>query len=215
MNEVFFDGIASFRDWGIYLSSIVIDDPKPKEIYVDIPNGDGALDLTEALTGEVHYESRPFEAVFTIKPETYSVELVRYLHSYLNGKQRTIRTKEEPGYYLIGRCATSIKKDGVLAVLTVKATCQPWKYKNDVTAINTTIGASGTTTLNLTNERKRVIPTITASAAVTIGFNGQTISVNAGTQRLTNIALQYGNNVLIITGAEGTTVLFEYQEGAL
>ena len=215
MNEVFFDGIASFRDWGIYLSSIVIDDPQPKEIYVDIPNGDGALDLTEALTGEVHYESRPMEAVFTIKPETYSVELVRYLRSYLNGKQRTIRTKEEPGYYLIGRCATSIKKDGVLAVLTVKATCQPWKYKNDVTAINTTIGASGTTTLNLTNERKRVIPTITASAAVTIAFNGQTISVNAGTQRLTNIALQYGNNVLIITGAEGTTVLFEYQEGAL
>ena len=215
MNEVFFDGIESFRDWGIYLSSIVIDDPKPKEIYVDIPNGDGALDLTEALTGEVHYESRPFEAVFTIKPETYSVELVRYLRSYLNGKQRTIRTKEEPGYYVIGRCATSIKKDGVLAVLTVKATCKPWKYKNDVTAINTTIGASGTTTLNLTNERKRVIPTITASAAVTIAFNGQTISVNAGTQRLTNIALQYGNNVLIITGAEGTTVLFEYQEGAL
>ena len=215
MNEVFFDGIASFRDWGIYLSSIVIDDPQPKEIYVDIPNGDGALDLTEALTGEVHYESRPFEAVFTIKPETYSVELVRYLRSYLNGKQRTIRTKEEPGYYVIGRCATSIKKDGVLAVLTVKATCQPWKFKNDVTEINTTIGASGTTTLNLTNERKRVIPTITASAAVTIAFNGQTISVNAGTQRLTNIALQYGNNVLIITGAEGTTVLFEYQEGAL
>ena len=215
MNEVFFDGIASFRDWGIYLSSIVIDDPQPKEIYVDIPNGDGALDLTEALTGEVHYESRPFEAVFTIKPETYSVELVRYLRGYLNGKQRTIRTKEEPGYYVIGRCATSIKKDGVLTVLTVKATCQPWKFKNDVTAINTTIGASGTTTLNLTNERKRVIPTITASAAVTIAFNGQTISVNAGTQRLTNIALSYGDNLLTITGAEGTTVLFEYQEGAL
>ena len=215
MNEVFFDGIASFRDWGIYLSSIVIDDPKPKEIYVDIPNGDGALDLTEALTGEVHYESRPFEAVFTIKPETYSVELVRYLRSYLNGKQRTIRTKEEPGYYLIGRCATSLKNDGVLAILTVKATCQPWKYKNDVTAINTTIGASGTNTLNLTNERKRVIPTITASAAVTIAFNGKTISVNAGTQRLTNIALSYGDNLLTITGAEGTTVLFEYQEGAL
>ena len=215
MNEVFFDGIASFRDWGIYLSSIVIDDPKPKEIYVDIPNGDGALDLTEALTGEVHYESRPFEAVFTIKPETYSVELVRYLRSYLNGKQRTIRTKEEPGYYLIGRCATSVKKDGVLAVLTVKATCQPWKYKNDVTAINTTIGASGTTSITLPNERKRVIPTITASAAVTVVFNSQTISVNAGTQRLTNIALSYGDNVLTIAGTEGTTVSFEYQEGAL
>lgn len=215
MNEVFFDGIASFRDWGLYLTSLTIDAPKPKEIYVEIPNGDGALDLTEALTGEVHYESRPFEAVFAIKPEIYSVELVRWMIGYLNGKQRTIRTKEEPDYYLIGRCATSFKNDGVLAVLTVKATCQPWKYKNEVTAINTTIGTSGALTINLTNERKRVIPTITTSAAVTIAFDGQTISVNAGTQRLTNIALSYGDNMLTVTGAEGTVVLFEYQEGAL
>ena len=215
MNEVFFDGMASFSDWGLYLTSLTIDAPKPKEIYVEIPNGDGALDLTEALTGEVHYESRPFEAVFAISPQVYSSELIRWMIGYLNGKQRTIRTKEEPGYYLIGRCATSLKNDGVLAVLTVKATCQPWKYKNDATAINTTIGADETTSITLTNERKRVIPTITASTAVTITFNGQTISVNAGTQRLTNIALSFGDNVLTITGAEGTTVSFEYQEGAL
>lgn len=215
MNEVFFDGMASFSDWGLYLTSLTIDAPKPKEIYVEIPNGDGALDLTEALTGEVHYESRPFEAVFAIKPETYSVDLVRWLIGYLNGKQLTIRTKEEPGYYLVGRCATSLKNDGVLAILTVKATCQPWKYKNDVTAINTTIGVGETVSITLQNERKRVIPTITASAAVTIIFNGQTISVNAGTQRLTNIALSYGDNVITITGAAGTTVSFEYQEGAL
>ena len=215
MNEVFFDGMASFSDWRLYLTSLTIDAPKPKEIYVEIPNGDGALDLTEALTGEVHYESRLFEAVFAIKPEAYSAELVRWLIGYLNGKKRTIRTKKEPGYYLIGRCATSFKNDGVLAVLTVKATCQPWKYKNDVTAKDTTIGVGGTTSITLTNERKRVIPTITASAAVTIAFNGKTISVNAGTQRLTNIALSYGDNVLTITGAEGTTISFEYQEGAL
>ena len=215
MNEVFFDGMASFSDWGLYLTSLTIDAPKPKEIYVEIPNGDGALDLTEALTGEVHYESRPFEAVFNIKPEAYSVELERWLIGYLNGKQRIIRTKAEPGYYLIGRCATSFKNDGILAILTVKATCQPWKYKNAPTVVNSTIGASGTTSITLTNERKRVIPTITASAAVTVVFNGQTISVNAGTQRLTNIAISYGDNLLTITGAEGTTVLFEYQEGAL
>ena len=215
MNEVFFDGMASFSDWGLYLTSLTIDAPKPKEIYVEIPNGDGALDLTEALTGEVHYESRPFEAVFNIKPEAYSVELERWLIGYLNGKQRIIRTKAEPGYYLIGRCATSFKNDGILAILTVKATCQPWKYKNAPTVVNSTIGASGTTSITLTNERKRVIPTITASAAVTVVFNGQTISVNAGTQRLTNIALSYGYNLLTITGAEGTTVLFKYQEGAL
>ena len=52
MNEVFFDGMASFSDWGLYLTSLTIDAPKPKDIYVEIPNGDGALDLTEALTAQ-------------------------------------------------------------------------------------------------------------------------------------------------------------------
>ena len=215
MNEVFFDGLASFSDWGLYLTALSIDAPKPKEIYVEIPNGDGALDLTEALTGEVHYESRHFEAVFAIKPETYSADLVRWLIGYLNGKQRTIRTKEEPGYYLVGRCATSLKNDGVLAILTVKATCQPWKYKNAPTVVNSTIGASGTTTLNLQNERKRVIPTIVTSAAITIVFDGTLTSLNAGTHRVTNIALSYGENEITITGAAGTTVAITYQEGAL
>ena len=215
MKQVYFDNAATFNEWGVYLSSIDLGDPKPKEIYVEIPNGDGALDLTEALTGDVHYESRPIEMVFTIKPETYSVQLARRIRSFLNGQRRIIRWDDEPGYHLIGRCATTLQKDGVLWLLTVRATCQPWKYKNAPTVVNSTIGASGTTSITLTNERKRVIPTITASAAVTIAFNGQTISVNGGTQRLTNIALSYGNNALTITGVAGTTVLFEYQEGAL
>ena len=215
MKQVYFDNAATFNEWGVYLSSIDLGDPKPKEIYVEIPNGDGALDLTEALTGDVHYESRPIEMVFTIKPETYSVQLARRIRSFLNGQRRIIRWDDEPGYHLIGRCATTLQKDGVLWLLTVRATCQPWLYVNEPTTRNVTMGAAGTITLNLQNERKRVIPTIVTSAAVTVVFDGTSTSLNAGTHRVTNIALSYGDNLLTITGAEGTTVLFEYQEGAL
>ena len=42
MNEVFFDGLASFSDWGLYLTSLTIDAPKPKEIYVEIMSNDYA-----------------------------------------------------------------------------------------------------------------------------------------------------------------------------
>ena len=215
MKQVYFDNAATFNEWGVYLSSIDLGDPKPKEIYVEIPNGDGALDLTEALTGDVHYESRPIEMVFTIKPETYSVQLARRIRSFLNGQRRIIRWDDEPGYHLIGRCATTLQKDGVLWLLTVRATCQPWLYVNEPTTRNVTMGAAGTITLNLQNERKRVIPTIVTSAAVTVVFDGTSTSLNAGTHRVTNIALSYGNNALTITGAAGTTVLFEFQEGAL
>jgi phage-related protein len=216
MNQVEFDGTLSYDDWGVYLTSFFVGDAEPKENYVDIPFGHGSMDLTEALTGEVSYGDREFEAVFTIKsPRSAWPDLTRAMRSYLNGKKRKIRIAEEPDYYLIGRCRTSFEIDGVLGSFTVSATCEPWKYKNAPTTQNVTLGASGTATVYLSNSRKRVIPTITTSAEASIVFNGQTTVVTAGTHKFTNIVLVEAENQLTITGTAGTTVSFEYQEGAL
>ncbi|WP_334115970.1 hypothetical protein [Streptococcus parasuis] len=216
MNQVEFDGILSYDDWGVYLTSYFVGDAEPKENYVDIPFGDGSLDLTEAITGEVVYSNREFEAVFTMKPPRSAwPDLVRMMRAYLNGRKRKIRIADEPDYYLIGRCKTSFEIDGVLGRLTVSATCEPWKYTNAPTVQNVTIPASGTVTTYLPNSRKRVIPTITTSAEVSITFGGQTTVATAGTHKFTNIVLVEGENQMTITGVAGTTVSFEYQEGAL
>ncbi|HFI0687003.1 TPA: hypothetical protein ACGO46_001629 [Streptococcus suis] len=216
MNQVEFDGILSYDDWGVYLTSFFVGDAEPKENYIDIPFGDGSLDLTEAVTGEVSYSSREFEAIFTIKPPRSEwPDLVRMMRTYLNGRKRKIRNADEPDYYLIGRCKTSFEIDGVLGRFTVFATCEPWKFKNAPTVQNVAIGASGSATIYLSNSRKRVIPTITTSAEVSITFGGQVTVVTAGTHKFTNIVLVEGENQLTITGATGTTVSFEYQEGAL
>lgn len=216
MNQVEFDGILSYDDWGVYLTSFFVGDAEPKENYVDIPFGHGSLDLTEALTGEVSYGNREFEAVFIIKPPRSGwPELTRAMRAYLNGRKRKIRIAEEPDYYLTGRCKTSFEIDGVLGRFTVSATCEPWKYKNASTAKNVTIPASGSATVYLANSRKRVIPTITTSAEVSIVFDGQTTSATAGTHKFTNIVLVEGENQMTITGVAGTTINFEYQEGAL
>lgn len=216
MNQVEFDGILSYDDWGVYLTSLFVGDAEPKENYVDIPFGDGSLDLTEAVTGEVSYSNREFEAIFTIKlSRSEWPDLVRMMRAYLNGKKRKIRIADEPDYYLIGRCKTGFKKDGVLGRLTVSATCEPWKLKNAPTVKSVTIPASGTVTAYLPNSRKRVIPTIKTSAEISIIFDGKTTVVTAGTHKFTNIILVEGENQMTITGTTGTTVSFEYQEGAL
>ncbi|MED0689961.1 hypothetical protein [Bacillus licheniformis] len=216
MNQVYFDDLGAFDDWGIYLSSFSIGDAPVKENFIDIPSGDGALDLTEALRGEVSYGNRPFEARFTIKPPRSAwPSLLDEIRAFLNGRKRKIRVKDVPGYYLIGRCSTSFEIDGVLGILKVSATCEPWKYKNSPTVHNLTIGASGVLDVNLTNSRKRVIPTITNSAEINIKFGSISRTVSAGTHRLTNIILTEGDNQMTISGASGTTVNIEYQEGAL
>ena len=216
MNQIQFDGILSYDDWGVYLTSFFVGDAEPKENYIDIPFGDGSLDLTEAVAGEVSYSNREFEAIFTIKPPRSEwSDLVRMMRAYLNGRKRKIRIADEPEYYLIGRCKTSFEIDGVLGRFTVSATCEPWKLKNAPTVQNVAIGASGSATIYLSNSRKRVIPTITTSAEVSIAFCGQTTAVTTGTHKFTNIVLVEGENKMTITGAVGTAINFEYQEGAL
>ncbi|HFI0593023.1 TPA: hypothetical protein ACGO2M_000840 [Streptococcus suis] len=216
MNQVEFDGILSYDDWGVYLTSFFVGDAEPKENYIDIPFGDGSLDLTEAVTGEVSYSNRKFEAIFTIKPpQSEWPDLVRMMRAYLNGRKRKIRIADEPDYYLIGRCKTSFEIDGVLGRLTVSATCEPWKLKNAPTVQNVAIGASGSATIYLSNSRKRVIPTITTSGEISIVFDGKTTVVTTGTHKFTSIVLVEGENQMTIAGTTGTTVSFEYQEGAL
>lgn len=216
MTQLYFDNKASFDDWGIYLTSLMVGDAEPKEHYIDIPKGDGALDLSEALTGEVHYSNRPLEVEFTIKPpESDWISLLRHIRSYLNGKKRIIRIKDEPGYYLIGRCKTSFSRDGVLGKLQVTATCQPWKYKEKKTVRRFKLDAQGKASGNCINSRRRVIPSITTTGEITINFKDSSTTMNAGTHQFTNIMFTEGHNRLSITGAAGTTVEFEYQEGAL
>jgi len=216
MNQIQFDGILSYDDWDVFLTSFFVGDAEPKEHYIDIPFSHGSLDLTETLTGEVSYGNRDFEAVFTIKPPRSNwPDFLRMARSYLNGKKRVIRILDDPGYYLIGRCKTAFEIDGVVGVLTVTATCEPWKYKNALTTKYVMIGAGGQAVVYLFNAHKNVIPTVTASAPVTVTFDGQTINVPAGTSNVTNMVLAGGENPVIITGTAGTDITITYQEGAL
>ena len=56
---VIFGDNHSYRDWGLVTKTRpVIGSPEPKTIYIDIPEADGQLDLTESLTGEVKFKNR-------------------------------------------------------------------------------------------------------------------------------------------------------------
>ena len=53
------NGKHSYSDYGIILQNpYQITPPIPKTHYVTVPGRSGQLDLTEALTGRVEYESR-------------------------------------------------------------------------------------------------------------------------------------------------------------
>ena len=216
MNQLIFDEVASFSQWGMFCTSLIIEEPEPKESYVDIPFGDGALDLTESLTGEVTYKNRLLEATFAYNgPVNQWEPLKRQIRAHLHGKRRRIEATELMEHFLVGRCRTAFERDGMILRLTVSAICEPYQYKKLKTVYHVTLDETETKTITCANARQRVIPILTTSDTLDIVFNDSSFSVGAGVHQLTNLIFDEGDNVLTLSAAEGTTVIIEYREGAL
>ena len=128
---VSFDGKHSYWEYGLITASApVVSPPKPKTKIVEIPGADGALDLTESLTGEVHYEMRTITCKFKLmgyleKQNAISDKVFNALH----GKrfdQIVLDTDET--YYYTGRAAvTAVKHQAYYGDMTIVATVEPRK----------------------------------------------------------------------------------------
>lgn len=130
MQGVNFGGKHSYFDWGLLLREHpVVSPPVPKTKLVEVPGSDDPIDITEVLTGKVHYEAREIVCKFTMKaarerwPSLYS-EILGHLH----GKTMEITLDHDPDYTWKGRTEISEWNPGqVVANLTIKATVNPYK----------------------------------------------------------------------------------------
>jgi len=210
MDNVSFDGMP-VSNWGLYLSSFSIEKPAPKTVYVDIPFGDGALDLSEA-SGEIRYNTRRVKmSLQGIMTTTQLEALATTVANTIHGQKVKIKFDKDPNYYYYGRVYVSYQKAGPIGEIVVEAICDPYKYKN---AITTKVEAVTTSkAITITNDRKTVFPTITTTAAFSIVKDGVTYSYGIVTDLQTTIPLYEGSNSLTATGTG--TVTFKFQEGAL
>ncbi len=213
-----FDNIHSFYDLDLILSEVEISPASPKTTYIDIPGGDGSLDLTEAH-GEVKYADRTLKFTLTMNPAGDLSEAAweakkTEVSNRLNGLACKITLDKDPDYYWLGRCVVdSYKSQKRLRQFVIVATVRPYKFKQAETVATFDLTASGETVL-LQNGRKSVCPVITCTNDGTkIVFNGATFTINAGTHKYLNIRLTEGNNQVTISGTGQVT--FTYQEGDL
>ena len=101
--------INTWDDWHIVPSSRpLIAAPQVKTSFISIPGGDGALDLTEVLSGRPTYERRTGSWEFYVIND-YGDWATRYseIMEYLQGQQYRIIFDDDPGFYYIGRLAVN------------------------------------------------------------------------------------------------------------
>ena len=132
MHGVIFDNKHTYRDWGLLEKSRpIVSPPKPKLKLISVPGSDDVIDLTEHLTGKVHYEPRTISFEFvTIAERERWPQLYSEILNAIHGKRIRIVMDEDPNYYYIGR----VNVDGFepepktkTAILTMTAEVEPYK----------------------------------------------------------------------------------------
>ena len=94
----FADKIHTERDWGLKLLSVYIPMPAPKTQLVDIPGGDGNIDLTE-INGRPAYSDRQgVELVFDLMDGDYKIWFMKYSEfaKEVHGKKVKMILDDEP-----------------------------------------------------------------------------------------------------------------------
>ena len=171
MKGVNFGDFHSYRDFSLILSQKTIGAPSPKTETIDVPGGDGVLDLTEFF-GEVKYNNRNLSFEFTsIIPQAFFMSQFSQIQDALHGQKMQIVLDDDPEWYYTGRIGVSEwKADKNIGELTIDCDCDPYKTKLSETVVTEVV--NGPKTVILTNSRKIVVPTISITGEVDLTFGG-------------------------------------------
>ena len=212
MKGIRFGDMHSYNDLKMILSGKDIGAPAVKSKKLDIEGADSALDLTDFF-GEPKYEDVTHKFQFsTIVPYSEFMTLYSSIKNAIHGKKMRIILDDDPLFYWMGRCYVSgFTNEKSIGQVEVECDCEPYKYKLTKTIYSQAV--NGTDTIVLTNGRKRAVPLITTTGAMTIEFGGGNWTNSAGTYTIPEIELVHGVNKLQVTGTG--TIVFEWQEGEL
>jgi hypothetical protein len=212
---VSFDDIHSFYDLNLILSHVEIPPAKVKTNYIDIPGADGAIDATDAH-GETRYYDREIKFTFSMLPTDILTweEKQTQISNVLNGRKfAKITLDKDKGYYFTGRVTVEEhNRSKKLRQIVVKATVNPWKYKQTETIYTKQLTATAVR-ITLCNSRKPICPEITCTGETTITFGNYTSTLSAGVYKILDLRLVEGESVLTVSGSG--TVTFRYTEADL
>ena len=211
-----FGDIHTYDDLNLILS-VCPDMPpaKAKTTYIDIPGGDGSLDLSE-VHGEMKYSDRENKYTFSMHPwdSVTWEEKMQEVSSLLHGKRfKMVLDKDEDFFWDVRVTIDEFSSEKSLHQIVIAVRAMPYKYKTDVT--KRTVQLSGQAQkVSLMNGRKSVCPVIECTNDNTVVvFGGAAFNLSAGKHEVLDIQLKQGLNEVTVSGTG--TVTFTYQEGEL
>lgn len=201
-NRLIVDGVdLTIRFQMALLDGYTLSPPEPKTYTVDIPGGDGVIDLTSALTGGVAYKNRQQEFSFmVVNPDSFE-RVKTDVSNFLHGKEFDYQITMDPGYTYHGRFTvteydhTLYSYPGLVGIFSIKIDADPYKLKGHMTY---KLNATGGKMFRLESGRKPVHPVVECEQPCKVRWKNVIVQVPAGTYRLNDVLFTQGYNEIYI-----------------
>lgn len=205
-NRLIVDGVDLSITFGmVLLDGYTLSPPEPKTYTVDIPGGDGVIDLTQSLTGDVAYNNREQEFNFAVlNPQDFE-QVKTKVSNFLHGKEFDYQITMDPDYTYHGRFTVTdyahskYAYPGIVGMFTVSVSAEPYKLKKKMSY---SLNATGGKMFRLESGRKPVHPVIECTQPCKVRWNDKVVQVPAGTYRLNDVLFTEGFNEIYINSFE-------------
>ena len=200
-NRLIVNGVdLSIRFQMVLLDGYTLEPPEPKTYTVDIPGGNGVIDLTESLTGDVAYNNRKQEFTFAVIDVKNFEKVKTEVSNFLHGKAFDYTMTMDPGYTYHGRFSVeeyshSTYSNGIVGSFKVKVVANPYKLKERCVY---SLNASGGKMFRFKSGRRPVHPVIECSQPCFVTWDGKEQVIHAGTYRLNDVVFREGFNEIYI-----------------
>lgn len=216
----------TWDDWFLIPSPRPLVNPPPvKTSYVEIPGGDGILDLTTAMTGKPMYSNRTGSWEFYVENghKGWSA-LYSEIMDYLHGEKMICILDDDPMYYYEGRFSVNQwRSDPAQSMIVIDYNLAPYKrfsasdenwlwdpfnFETGVIRYYRNLPVWGSMSITVIGDRMDVIPvitvandyTVTPQPGMSVNFNGVTYRLQQGANYNDSIVITEGDNPFTFYG---------------
>lgn len=203
--------IHTGKDLDLVMTAKNLPAPKLQSQKVEIPGRNGALDMSEFLTGYPTYDNRTLTfSFFGSGSREVVLSLIDHMLAY-HGHYITVIVEDLPDWYYEGRAEIAYSDKYYYVEFTLTVDAQPFRQ-----AIKEKIFTYSKVTdkeITLVNEGVKVLPTVTVTESTTIKVGDTIFTINAGTYDPEQLLLNTGKNTWIITTTG--TIIITYREAKI
>ena len=231
-HSLIISGKNTWDEWHLVPTSRpIVNPPKVRTQYIDLPGGNGFIDLTELLTGGPTYGSRTGSWAFIAHPDYHRTEPwnVKYqdILAYVHGKAHQIILEDDPAYYYEGRLSVNqwqsgqnwsqVQIDYELQPFKkeVISSIEPWlwdpfNFETGIIRDYRNLAVNGTLVLEVPGSSRPYAPTFQVTAAMTVTTSGGTeYELLAGENTFGSLMIGPAGETLTFSGSGTVSVVYQ------